>query len=143
MYAERVRLSFLPLSPLRENLRLTACTEYITTLEGDIADRDRLIDAIRTELGSMKSENVALRQEIDALKKDIAELRRALQRKPQHAELYETKKLVSVYTERIANCAACAVTSTPQARLTAKGKENIGAADDSLFGISVDNILSK
>ncbi|KAI0747170.1 hypothetical protein C8Q80DRAFT_1220319 [Daedaleopsis nitida] len=45
--------------------------EYITTLEGDIADRDRLIDAIRTELGSMKSENVALRQEVDALKKAL------------------------------------------------------------------------
>ncbi|KAM5536937.1 hypothetical protein V8D89_009392 [Ganoderma adspersum] len=45
--------------------------EYITTLEGDIAERDRLIDAIRTELGSMKSENVALRQEIDGLKKAL------------------------------------------------------------------------
>ncbi|EJF56557.1 hypothetical protein DICSQDRAFT_157861 [Dichomitus squalens LYAD-421 SS1] len=47
--------------------------EYITTLEGDIAERDRLIDAIRTELGSMKNENVALRQEIDALKKALLE----------------------------------------------------------------------
>ena len=46
-------------------------TEYITTLEGDIAERDRLIDAIRTELGSTKSENAALRQEIDALKKAL------------------------------------------------------------------------
>ncbi|VDB87875.1 unnamed protein product [Peniophora sp. CBMAI 1063] len=45
--------------------------EYITTLEGDIAERDRLIDAIRTELGSTKSENAALRQEIDALKKAL------------------------------------------------------------------------
>ncbi len=50
---------------------LTTCLEYITTLEGDIAERDRLIDAIRTELGSTKSENVALRQEIDALKKAL------------------------------------------------------------------------
>ncbi|KAF9811488.1 hypothetical protein IEO21_06572 [Rhodonia placenta] len=47
--------------------------EYITTLEGDIAERDRLIDAIRTELGSTKSENVALRQEISALKKALLE----------------------------------------------------------------------
>lgn len=46
-------------------------TEYISTLEGDIAERDRLIDAIRTELGSTKSENVALRQEISALKKAL------------------------------------------------------------------------
>lgn len=55
---------------------LTSClrtVEYITTLEGDIAERDRLIDAIRTELGSMKGENVALRQEIDGLKKALLE----------------------------------------------------------------------
>ncbi|KZV73888.1 hypothetical protein PENSPDRAFT_662754 [Peniophora sp. CONT] len=45
--------------------------EYITTLEGDIAERDRLIDAIRSELGSTKSENAALRYEIDALKKAL------------------------------------------------------------------------
>ncbi|KZT07941.1 uncharacterized protein LAESUDRAFT_749161 [Laetiporus sulphureus 93-53] len=47
--------------------------EYITTLEGDIAERDRLIDAIRTELGSTKSENVALRQEITSLKRALLE----------------------------------------------------------------------
>jgi hypothetical protein len=46
-------------------------SEYITTLETDIAERDRLIDAIRGELGSTKSENSALRQEIDALKKAL------------------------------------------------------------------------
>lgn len=50
---------------------LTTPVEYINTLEGDIAERDRLIDAIRTELGSMRSENVALRQEIDTLKKAL------------------------------------------------------------------------
>jgi hypothetical protein len=43
-------------------------TEYIGALEGDVAERDRLIDAIRTELGSTKSENAALQQEIKALK---------------------------------------------------------------------------
>lgn len=47
--------------------------EYISTLEGDIAERDRLIDAIRNELGSTKSENIALRQEIAALKKALLE----------------------------------------------------------------------
>ncbi|CDO71137.1 hypothetical protein BN946_scf184845.g7 [Trametes cinnabarina] len=47
--------------------------EYIATLEGDIAERDRLIDAIRTELGSTKNENVALRQEIAQLKKALLE----------------------------------------------------------------------
>ncbi|THG98895.1 hypothetical protein EW026_g3373 [Hermanssonia centrifuga] len=47
--------------------------EYITTLEGDIAERDRLIDAIRSELGSTKSENSALRHEVSALKKALIE----------------------------------------------------------------------
>lgn len=47
--------------------------EYITTLEGDIAERDRLIDHIRTELLGSKSENSALRQEIQALKKALLE----------------------------------------------------------------------
>ncbi|KAJ8468485.1 hypothetical protein ONZ51_g9615 [Trametes cubensis] len=47
--------------------------EYIATLEGDIAERDRLIDAIRSELGSTKNENVALRQEIAQLKKALLE----------------------------------------------------------------------
>ncbi|KAI0297360.1 hypothetical protein BC826DRAFT_1103456 [Russula brevipes] len=45
--------------------------EYINTLEGDVAERDRLIDAIRSELGSTKSENAALQQEIKALKKAL------------------------------------------------------------------------
>ncbi|TFK72856.1 hypothetical protein BDN72DRAFT_762703 [Pluteus cervinus] len=43
--------------------------EYISTLEGDIAERDRLLDAIRTELGESRNENQALRQEIATLKK--------------------------------------------------------------------------
>ncbi|THU76022.1 hypothetical protein K435DRAFT_879835, partial [Dendrothele bispora CBS 962.96] len=45
--------------------------EYITTLETDIAERDRLLDAIRSELGTTQSENLALRQEIAALKKAL------------------------------------------------------------------------
>jgi hypothetical protein len=52
-------------------LTYSAVPEYITTLEGDIAERDRLIDAIRGELGSSQSENAALRQEISALKKAL------------------------------------------------------------------------
>ncbi|KIY45056.1 hypothetical protein FISHEDRAFT_67157 [Fistulina hepatica ATCC 64428] len=47
--------------------------EYITTLEMDIAERDRLLGAIRSELGSTQSENFALRQEISALKKALLE----------------------------------------------------------------------
>ena len=48
---------------------LTSILEYISTLEGDIAERDRLLDAIRSELGSTQSENYALRQEIATLKR--------------------------------------------------------------------------
>ncbi|KAJ7756458.1 hypothetical protein DFH07DRAFT_742600 [Mycena maculata] len=47
--------------------------EYISTLEDNIAERDRLLSAIRAELGSTQSENVALRQEIAALKKTLVE----------------------------------------------------------------------
>lgn len=46
-------------------------TEYITTLEGDIAERDRLLDHFRTVLGSRESENLALRQEIASLKEAL------------------------------------------------------------------------
>ncbi|KAG7097739.1 hypothetical protein E1B28_005061 [Marasmius oreades] len=47
--------------------------EYISTLELDIAERDRVLQAIRSELGSTQSENFALRQEIAALKKALLE----------------------------------------------------------------------
>lgn len=47
--------------------------EYITSLEGEVAERDRLIDAIREELGSTKLENQALRQEVEALKRAMME----------------------------------------------------------------------
>ncbi|OAX35200.1 hypothetical protein K503DRAFT_746287 [Rhizopogon vinicolor AM-OR11-026] len=61
--------------------------EYITTLEGDIAERDSLIDAIRSELGSSRSENTALRQEITALKRCLLESRGQLPDLPPPAEL--------------------------------------------------------
>ncbi|KAJ7034577.1 hypothetical protein C8F04DRAFT_956163 [Mycena alexandri] len=47
--------------------------EYISTLEDNIAERDRLLSAIRSELGSTQSENLALRQEIAALKRTLLE----------------------------------------------------------------------
>ncbi|PBK87866.1 hypothetical protein ARMGADRAFT_446395 [Armillaria gallica] len=47
--------------------------EYMSTLELDITERDRLLQSIRDELGSTQSENVALRQEIVALKKALLE----------------------------------------------------------------------
>ncbi|KAJ7150851.1 hypothetical protein C8R43DRAFT_491093 [Mycena crocata] len=53
--------------------------EYISTLEDNIAERDRLLSAIRSELGSSQSENLALRQEIAALKRTLIEGRGGLQ----------------------------------------------------------------
>ncbi|KZV99247.1 hypothetical protein EXIGLDRAFT_725875 [Exidia glandulosa HHB12029] len=47
--------------------------EYITTLEGEVSDRDRMIDLIREELGATKLENESLRREVDALKKAMLE----------------------------------------------------------------------
>lgn len=52
---------------------ISISTEYITTLESHIADRDRLIEAIRQELGASKIENDELRQEVNALKQVMAE----------------------------------------------------------------------
>ncbi|KAK0430625.1 hypothetical protein EV421DRAFT_1932437 [Armillaria borealis] len=45
--------------------------EYISTLELDIAEQDHLLQSIRDELGSTQSENIALHQEIAALKKAL------------------------------------------------------------------------
>jgi hypothetical protein len=56
--------------------------EYITTLEGDIAERDRLLDHFRTQLGSQESENLALRQEIATLKKALLEGRGSINLPP-------------------------------------------------------------
>lgn len=113
------------------------------TLEIVLTEKEQL----RMEKKVTEKELVRVRREsqvkIDSLEKDNSELRLALKKKPQSAELYETKKLVGVYTERIANCTQCAVISTPAARFKSRGKENAGGADDSLFGVSVDNILAK
>ena len=70
-YAEKVciRLDFHHSS--RKWCLISLSIEYITTLEGDIAERDRLLDHFRTRLGSQESENLALRQEIATLKKAL------------------------------------------------------------------------
>lgn len=68
MFVVKVHLSLFFSSTLADLL-----IEYISTLEGDIAERDRLLEAIRSELGSTQSENLALRQEIAALKKVLLE----------------------------------------------------------------------
>ncbi|KAG8756148.1 hypothetical protein FRC14_003329 [Serendipita sp. 396] len=47
--------------------------EYITTLEGEVAIRDKQLETYREELSSTKSENSELRKEIDRLKREIME----------------------------------------------------------------------
>ncbi|PPQ67329.1 hypothetical protein CVT26_007250 [Gymnopilus dilepis] len=64
--------------------------EYIATLEGDIAERDRMLDHFRTQLGSRESENFALRQEIAALKKALLDGRGGPINLPPPAPLPET-----------------------------------------------------
>jgi len=49
-----------------------AFRESINVLQGDIVERDCLLDAIRGDLGPTQSENCALRQEIAALKTDTS-----------------------------------------------------------------------
>jgi hypothetical protein len=46
-------------------------TEYITTLEGNVMECDQLTNAICARLGSTKSENVVLQQEIKTLNKAL------------------------------------------------------------------------
>ncbi|CDZ98490.1 Basic-leucine zipper domain [Phaffia rhodozyma] len=46
--------------------------DYITALEGHLGERDRLIAAVKDELGSTKWENEALRREIMALKNAVS-----------------------------------------------------------------------
>ncbi|KAF8325769.1 uncharacterized protein EI90DRAFT_3018854 [Cantharellus anzutake] len=53
--------------------------EYISTLESHIADRDRIIDTIREELGQSKTENNELRQEVETLKRALLEGRSSVQ----------------------------------------------------------------
>ncbi|KAG8812321.1 hypothetical protein FRC17_002077 [Serendipita sp. 399] len=47
--------------------------EYITTLEGEVAIRDKQLETYREELTSTKSENTELRKEIERLKREIME----------------------------------------------------------------------
>ena len=51
----------------------TLCTEYIATLEGEVATRDEQIQVYREELSTTKSENNELKKEIERLRKAILE----------------------------------------------------------------------
>ncbi|KAF9003210.1 hypothetical protein BDQ17DRAFT_488388 [Cyathus striatus] len=86
--------------------------EYISTLEGDIAERDRVLDAIRTELGSTKDENRALRQEIEALKRTLLDGRGAGINLPPPAPLPDTS-------------AAASLAAAPSSTTTSTSTQNI------------------
>ncbi|KAL1704751.1 hypothetical protein EV121DRAFT_270267 [Schizophyllum commune] len=81
--------------------------EYITHLEFDIAERDRLLDAIRTDLTSTQSENQALRKEVEALKQALLAGRSGA------VELPPPKELVSVQEMMEATSGNNARPSTP------------------------------
>lgn len=70
-------------------------TEYISTLEGDIAERDRLLEAIRNELGSSRNENLALRREVENLKRVLLDGRGQLP-PPSHF----IQPLIEIYRRR-------------------------------------------
>lgn len=85
--------------------------EYITTLEGDVAERDKLIELIREELGATKLENEALRREVDALKKAMLEGRVA-PNLPPPAPLDAVKAATDAATKRTTRSSKAARVNT-------------------------------
>ncbi|KAH9477388.1 BZIP-type transcription factor MBZ1 [Psilocybe cubensis] len=86
--------------------------EYISTLEGDIAERDRMLDHFRTQLGSQESENLALRQEIAALKKALLEGRGGPINLPPPAPLPEQSAAQTLAASAAASASTSSSTST-------------------------------
>ncbi|KAF9057081.1 hypothetical protein BJ165DRAFT_1411533 [Panaeolus papilionaceus] len=87
--------------------------EYISTLEGDIAERDRLLDHFKMKLGSQESENLALRQEIAALKKALLEGRGGAVNLPPPAPLPEQSAAEALAASANAAAAAPSHPSSP------------------------------
>ena len=87
--------------------------EYISTLEGDIAERDRMLDHFRTQLGSQESENIALRQEIAALKKALLEGRGGSVNLPPPAPLPEQSAAQILAATASSSSQATPQTSSP------------------------------
>ncbi|KAF7330943.1 BZIP domain-containing protein [Mycena venus] len=94
--------------------------EYISTLEDNIAERDRLLSAIRTELGSTQSENLALRQEIAALKRTLLDNRGPAPVLPPPAPLSPSLGALSP--------SASSVSSSASPSLSKDGSETLPAA---------------
>jgi hypothetical protein len=88
--------------------------EYISTLEGDIAERDRLLDHFRTQLGSRESENVALRQEISALKKALLEGRGGTVNLPPPAPLPEQSAAEALAASASSHASSSLLTANTQ-----------------------------
>ncbi|KAF9486240.1 hypothetical protein BDN70DRAFT_902719 [Pholiota conissans] len=87
--------------------------EYISTLEGDIAERDRMLDHFRTQLGSQESENLALRQEIAALKKALLEGRGGSVHLPPPAPLPEQSAAETLAAAASSSTQSVPTTSSP------------------------------
>ncbi|KAF9556614.1 hypothetical protein CPC08DRAFT_641353 [Agrocybe pediades] len=87
--------------------------EYISTLEGDIAERDRMLDHYRTQLGSTESENLALRQEIAALKKALLDGRNGTINLPPPAPLPEQSAAEALAAAASTSTSTTSSTSAP------------------------------
>jgi len=94
--------------------------EYISTLEGDIAERDKMLDHFRTQLGSRESENLALRQEIAALKKALLDGRGGAVNLPPPAPLPEQSA-----AEALAASASSNATNASSPLLTANTQKDL------------------
>ncbi|PPQ66636.1 hypothetical protein CVT24_006928 [Panaeolus cyanescens] len=87
--------------------------EYISTLEGDIAERDRMLEHFKMKLGSQESENLALRQEIAALKKALLEGRGGAVNLPPPAPLPEQSAAEALAASASAAATASSHPSSP------------------------------
>ncbi|KIM36670.1 hypothetical protein M413DRAFT_20462 [Hebeloma cylindrosporum] len=91
--------------------------------KGDIAERDRMLDHFRTQLGSTESENHALRQEIAALKKALLDGRSGPINLPPPAPLPEQSAAEALAAS--ASSSSTPSTSTSSPLLTANTQKDL------------------
>lgn len=125
-YAERVSCFSIKKFYLSDRTYFCLATEYITTLEGDIAERDRMLEHFRTQLGSTESENLALRQEIAALKKALLDGRNGPINLPPPAPLPEQSAAEALAAYATSSTIASSSTSSPL--LTANTQKDLPAS---------------
>ncbi|KAJ7836712.1 hypothetical protein B0H13DRAFT_2106498 [Mycena leptocephala] len=107
--------------------------EYISTLEDNIAERDRLLSAIRSELGSTQSENLALRQEIAALKRTLLDNRGPAPVLPPPAPLSLSPSLASSASSPSSSSSSSAATTKKEDLPLAHTLKDIGASSSARF----------